>query len=135
MTPIALSPLLALVLTANLDSEFLKKPKLEAGHGMAMSSPVNVAQANPRLIAVNVARMRIEKVNGGLKEYRAAKCMHGATVNECLVRSDEKGFLFRFLGGKPGWEPLGMPPTVESEVLISPDGLNVLQIYYNGPLR
>jgi hypothetical protein len=79
--------------------------------------------------------MRAEKINGGLGQYRAAACMFTNSGDNCLVTADQRGFLFRFLGGEPGWEQLGKPPTVETELLISADASSVLDVIYNGPIR
>ena len=51
------------------------------------------------------------------------------------MSSTNQGFLFRFNGGAPGWQQLGNPPTISSEILISPDGRTVSKVLYNGPLR
>ena len=48
------------------------------------------------------------------------------TNNPCLTKLDADGFEFRFQGGPPGWEVIGIPPTVESIVLIAPDGRSVV---------
>ena len=52
-----------------------------------------------------------------------------------LARADAEGLLFRFYGGVPGWAQLGQPPTVETEILIAPDGRSVVSVLYNGPPR
>ena len=49
------------------------------------------------------------------------------TNNPCLAQHDGNGFEFKFQGGPPGWEVLGLPATVESMVLVSPDGKSVIQ--------
>ena len=87
--------------------------------------------------ATNVARMRAEKLNGGLTVYRPQACMFttSADTNPCLIRSDEKGFLYRFLGGPPGWQAEGQPPTLETEILVSPEGNELVRVIYNGPPR
>lgn len=92
-------------------------------------------QAYQRGRAANLARMKAEMINGGLGVYRAAACMHQLSGGPCLVETTPKGILFRFYGGPPGAEQLGEPPTVESEILISPDGRRVVEIVYNGPPR
>jgi hypothetical protein len=92
-------------------------------------------QAFQRGRAANLARMRAEVINGGLGVYRPAACMYERSGGDCLVRADAEGFLFRFNGGVPGWVQLGLPPTVETEILISPDGRSVVSVVYNGPLR
>ena len=92
-------------------------------------------QAFQRGRAANLARMRGELINGGLGVYRPALCMYERSGGDCLVRADADGFLFRFYGGVPGWAQLGLPPTVETEILVAPDGRSVLSIVYNGPPR
>ena len=85
--------------------------------------------------AVNLARMRAEVINGGLRVYRPAACMYERSGGDCLVRYDAAGHLFRFYGGGPGWVQLGQPPTVETEILIAPDGRTIVSVLYNGPPR
>jgi hypothetical protein len=92
-------------------------------------------QAYQRGRAANLARMRAEVINGGLGLYRAAACMYQLSGGPCLVRSGADGLLFRFYGGPPGAEQQGLPPTLETEILISPDGRQVLNVAYNGPPR
>jgi hypothetical protein len=92
-------------------------------------------QAFQRGRAANLARMRAEVINGGLGLYRAAPCMYERSGGSCLVRADVDGFLFRFGGGAPGWAQLGLPPSVETEILVAPDGRSVLSVVYNGPPR
>ena len=94
-------------------------------------------QAAARQRAINLARDTVVRLNGGLTQYMPAACMFasGGSGGSCLVQNDAQGFLFRFNGGAPGWQQLGMPPTTSSEVLISPDGRTVVQVIYNGPLR
>ena len=92
-------------------------------------------QAFQRGRASNLARMRGEVINGGLGVYRPALCMYERSGGDCLVRADADGFLFRFYGGVPGWVQLGLPPTVETEILVAPDGRSVLSVVYNGPPR
>jgi hypothetical protein len=90
---------------------------------------------NPSVRAANVARMTAERLNGGLGVYRPAPCMHEQAGGSCLVQTTGEGLLFRFLGGPPGWKQLDQPPTVETEILVSPDGRSVRQVIYNGPPR
>ena len=92
-------------------------------------------QAFQRGRAANLARMRAEVINGGLRVYRAAACMYQLSGGTCLVRSGSDGMLFRFYGGPPGAEQLGRPPTVETEILIAPDGRSLVDVLYNGPPR
>lgn len=95
-------------------------------------------QYQPRfstLRAVNLARMRAETINGGLIVYRAQRCMFEDNGGRCLVSSNANGIVFRFLGGPPGWQEQNQPATVESEILISADGRQVLEVLYNGKPR
>jgi hypothetical protein len=92
-------------------------------------------QAFQRGRAANLARMRAEALNGGLGLYRAAACMFQLSGGPCLVRSGPDGLLFRFYGGPPGAEQEGKPPSLETEILISPDGREVVAVLYNGPPR
>jgi len=96
---------------------------------------ISQEQAFQRGRAVHMARMRAEVINGGLGVYRPAACMYARSGGDCLVRADAEGFLFRFYGGAPGAAQLGQPPTVETEILIAPDGRSVLSVVYNGPPR
>jgi len=94
-------------------------------------------QAPARQRALNLARNTVVQLNGSLSQYMPATCMFasGGSGGSCLVSSTDQGFLFRFNGGAPGWQQLGKPPTITSEILISPDGRTVAQVIYNGPLR
>ncbi len=105
-----------------------------AGAGSLLPSQAQ-SGGSPSLRAVNMARMKAERLNGGLQVYRAAACMHQQAGGSCLLRSATDGFVFRFYGGGPGWQQLGLPPTVETELLVAPDGRSVLEVIYNGPVR
>ena len=48
-------------------------------------------------------------------------------TSPAMAQEDGTGFEFKFQGGPPGWEVLGLPATVESMVLVSPDGKSVIQ--------
>ncbi|MCT0213420.1 hypothetical protein KQ306_12465 [Synechococcus sp. CS-1324] len=85
--------------------------------------------------ATNLARMKAEKLNGGLGVYRTAACMFDRAAGNCIIETGEQGILFRFLGGPPGWQQLNLAATVETELRISPDGRTVLAVLYNGPIR
>ena len=56
-----------------------------------------------------------------------AACLKTRPTTPCLAQQDGNGFEFKFQGGPPGWEVLGLPATVESMVLVSPDGKSVIQ--------
>lgn len=105
---------------------------------LLLSLPVR-AQGLPynAIRALNMARNTGVALNGGLTVYRPAACMFttSAPENPCLVKQSEQGFLFRFLGGPPGWQVLDLPPTRETELLIAPDGRSVSQVIYNGAPR
>lgn len=94
--------------------------------------PVHAEMSVERLRAANLARMTAENLNGGLSRYFTANCMHQRGGGPCLVQTNSNGFLFRFLGGPPGWQAMGQPATLETQILISPDGRSVSQIEYNG---
>jgi hypothetical protein len=95
------------------------------------------AQSDPNSSqrAANLARMKAEILNGGLGVYRASPCMHDQSGGDCLVTRSGEGFTFRFYGGKPGWTQEGLPPTVETEILVAPNGRSIERVIYNGPPR
>ena len=73
--------------------------------------------------AANLARMRAESLNGGVASYRADRCMYSTGAPACLVETSNKGYVFRFQGGPPGWqqrEPA--QPTTLTTVTVTPDG-------------
>jgi hypothetical protein len=88
-----------------------------------------------RVRAVNLARDTAVRLNGGLSVYRPANCMFDTSLGggSCLIRRDDQGFLFRFLGGAPGWQQLGLQPTWDTEIQVSPDGRQVVQVVFNQP--
>jgi hypothetical protein len=92
-------------------------------------------EGSSSLRAVNMARMTAERLNGGLQTYRAAACMHQQSGGSCLIQSSSEGYVFRFYGGDPGWQQLGKLPTVETELLVAPDGRSIRKVIYNGPVR
>ncbi len=96
---------------------------------------VGVEVSFARVRAVNLARDTAVKLNGGLTAYRPAKCMFDTSMdgNNCLIRRDDRGFLFRFLGGAPGWQQLGLQPNWDTEILVSSDGRQVVQVVFNQP--
>jgi hypothetical protein len=105
---------------------------LRAQGTLAPSVPFNEVRA------LNMARNTAVNLNGGLGVYRPAGCMfstEAAISAGCLVKRDEQGFFFRFLGGPPGWEQLKLPATVETELQIAPDGRSVVKQTWNGTPR
>lgn len=85
--------------------------------------------------ATNVARMYAERLNGGLGSYRPDACMYNRGGGDCLVKGDVEGYIFRFLGGPPGWQILNLAPTAETEIEVSADGRSVVKVLYNGAPR
>lgn len=87
--------------------------------------------------AINLARNTAIKLNGGLSVYQPAACMFntGANGGTCLVALNERGYRYRFQGGTPGWQQLGLAPSTETELLVSPDGRSVRELIYNGAPR
>jgi hypothetical protein len=87
--------------------------------------------------AVNMARNVAVQLNGGLGVYQPAKCMFDGSSGEnpCLIQRGPDGYIFRFLGGSPGWQQLNQPPTLETQIRIAVDGRSVLGIDYNGAPR
>lgn len=85
--------------------------------------------------AANLARMEAERINGGLSRYFTANCMHQKGGGACMVNASSDGYLFDFLGGAPGWEVYKQAATVQTRILISPDGTRVVNIEYNGSPR
>ena len=107
--------------------------------GVAITGSVAMAQSLQypfaQTKAANQARMRAERLNGGLSRYRADRCMYALRGEGCLVSSTESGFVFRFQGGAPGWQQQIPPqPTVLTEIRVSADGDRILDVPYNGPL-
>lgn len=87
--------------------------------------------------ALNFAREFAVRLNGGLSVYRPEQCMFttSAASNPCLIKSDSKGFTYRFRGGSPGWLAEGRPATVETELKVSRDGRSLVKLIYNGAPR
>ena len=107
---------------------------LFASNAATAQSPRPLPLAQPK--AANLARMRAESLNGGLGQYRAASCMYETGAGSCLESISDDGFLFRFQGGAPGWQQQTPPnPTIETSVLVSRDGDQILEVSYNGAIR
>lgn len=92
-------------------------------------------QGASRTRASNLARMQAERLNGGLDLYRAEACMSQGGGGSCFIGAQNGGLLFRFRGGPPGWQQLGLPANLETEILVAADGRQVLEVIYNGPPR
>ena len=108
--------------------------------GLALSASVLIRPADAQMEvsqirAANLARMEAERINGGLTRYFTANCMHQRGGGDCMVNSGPNGYLFQFLGGPPGWETLRQSATVQTRILISPDGTQVVNVEYNGAPR
>ena len=105
---------------------------------LALVAPLELRAAEiPRTQerAANLARMKAEALNGGLTKYRTAACMHQFGGGSCMVRASSDGYRFQFLGGTPGWETMNRKPTVETQIMVSPDGTKVEKLIYNGAPR
>ncbi|WP_115070820.1 hypothetical protein [Synechococcus sp. UW179B] len=102
------------------------------------TTPRSVNSIDARSIqrSVNLARGTAIRINGGLSQYRPAKCMYGGSDrNPCIVQSGAQGIVFQIPGGTPGWEEAGTLPSLMTVLLVSPDGRAVLQIISNGALQ
>ena len=112
---------------------------LATGAGLGLSllavAPSLAEMAVSQVRAANLARMEAERINGGLTRYFTANCMHQRGGGSCMVRSDSDGYLFQFLGGPPGWEVYRQNATVQTRILISPEGTKVVKVEYNGAPR
>ena len=136
---------------AMFPSALFKRPRLRApltgltlGAAVFMAGPLQTLPSSAQdpsplneVRALNFARNYAVRLNGGLTVYRPAQCMFttSAPSNPCLIRSDAKGFTFRFLGGPPGWVSENKPATKETELKISRDGRSLVRLIYNGPPR
>ena len=109
------------------------KPLLTAGFVLAATASSALAQVPASQVrAANLARMEAERLNGGLSKYFTASCMHRSGGGDCLVEDSANGYLFNFLGGAPGWEVNQQPATVQTKILIGPEGNRVKEVIYNG---
>jgi hypothetical protein len=97
--------------------------------------PARAEMPVSQMRAANLARMEAERINGGLSRYFTASCMHQRGGGSCMVNAGPNGYLFNFLGGAPGWEVNKQAASVETRILISPDGSSVVNVEYNGTPR
>jgi hypothetical protein len=100
-----------------------------------VAMPARAEMPVSQMRAANLARMEAERINGGLSRYFTASCMHQRGGGSCMVNAGPNGYLFNFLGGAPGWEVNKQPASVETRILISPDGSSVVNVEYNGTPR
>jgi len=100
--------------------------------GMPLVSPGLAQVSDTQLRAANLARMKAEQLNGGLTQYFPANCMYAQGGGKCMVQSNANGYLFQFLGGPPGWEGNKQAATLQTKILIAPDGRTVTSVLYNG---
>ena len=124
-------------------------PMSPLGSGSALAQPAVPASA---VRAINLARTTAIAQNGGLSRYRPAQCMFQTANAEtpCLINSPDDDnnnnardnrsnnsntYVFRFQGGAPGWQQQNQRPTLETEITVSADGRNVIQVNYNGAPR
>ena len=108
---------------------------LSAALTTTLAAPALAQMSINQVRAANVARMEAERINGGLSNYFTADCMHQRGGGSCMVESGPKGYLVQFLGGPPGWETNRQAATVETRILVSPDGTQVVSVEYNGAPR
>ena len=110
---------------------------LAAGSALLAGLPALAQVSDSNVRAVNVARQWAINQNGGLSVYVPAKCMFdtGNGGGSCLVQNNNQGYVFRFLGGSPGWQQYGRPATTLTEIQVSPDGRRVVNVGYNGTPR
>lgn len=100
-----------------------------------VAMPARAEMPVSQMRAANLARMEAERINGGLSRYFTANCMHQRGGGSCMVNAGPNGYLFNFLGGAPGWEVNKQAASVETRILISPDGSSVVNVEYNGTPR
>lgn len=113
------------------------RPVLVAASPLCLLLPSSVSAqmiSEAQMRAANLARMQAELINGGGSKYSPADCMHQGGGGSCLESNTSLGFRFRFLGGAAGWAARREPATIETVVLVSPDG-RLSKIEYNGPVR
>ena len=110
---------------------------LATGSALLATLPALAQVSDANVRAVNVARQWAINQNGGLSVYVPAQCMFdtGNGGGSCLVQNNNQGYLFRFLGGSPGWQQYGQPATTLTEIQVSPDGRSVVNVGYNGAPR
>ena len=149
--PAMTSRCLSRVLTVAAMTLATAVPVSPQGSGPANAQPAVPASA---VRAINLARTTAIAQNGGLSRYRPAQCMFQTAnpENPCLINSPDDGnnnnnntrdnrnnnsntYVLRFQGGAPGWQQQNQRPTVETEITISADGRNVVQMNYNGSPR
>ncbi|MFM8278591.1 MAG: hypothetical protein ACKN89_16685 [Cyanobium sp.] len=122
---------------ASLQRRLLAAAAVSAGALSFLAAPALAAPPLNEVRALNFARDYAVKLNGGLTVYRPAQCMFttSAASNPCRIKSDSRGFTFRFLGGPPGWVSENIPATKETELKVSYDGRSLVKLIYNGPPR
>ena len=114
----------------------LNAPSMKAQTRAQMAVPASINDPLAVKRAFNLARDTGIKINGGLSQYRPARCMFDSAINNrCLAQRDASGMVFHFPGGSPGWEEAGKPPTVVTILQVAPDGRSVTQQIYNGAPR
>ena len=114
----------------------LNAPSMKAQTRAQMAIPASNNDPLAVKRGFNLARDTGIKMNGGLSQYRPARCMFDCAINNrCLAQRDASGMVFHFPGGSPGWEETGKPPTVVTILQVAPDGRSVTQQIYNGAPR
>jgi hypothetical protein len=90
---------------------------------LVLDAPVS-AQTIPdaQMRATILARMRAGEINGSVKRNSTADCMHQAGGESSLARNTAMDFIFRFNGGPTDWADRRNRPTLETVILVTPDG-------------
>ncbi|MCP2730553.1 hypothetical protein [Limnofasciculus baicalensis] len=96
----------------------------------AQPSPQNEISTGIELNrAKNLARMAVERENGGLGNYRAEASMHGLANQAPYVENSEGSWTFTFKGRRP----MSSIYNIESVVTVDQNG--TVTIDSNGPIR
>lgn len=123
--------MLKLIAAASVSAFFALTIPLPPIHAQPSSTQVSPDAEYVRQLnrAKNLARMTVERANGGLGNYRAESAMHGPPLQSPYVDNGDGTWTFTFQGRSPYSDTY----TMESVVTVSEDG--VVTMDYNGPIR
>lgn len=127
MHPIAIATLMLTVCCAGLPAALAVSPP--AFH-LSQNSTRHQHSTADLVKARNLARQKIESLNGGLNRYRAEAAMHGPVHKAPFVENTNGTITFKFVGGPPAYKT----PTVESVVTVDPADWS-MTVDYNGAVR